>query len=85
MQQLHEAGQKEFPLVVKGDVQGSIEAISGALAKISTDEVQARVVHSGVGGITESDISLAVASMGQWQLEKYMMLPVAAGNQSVCR
>lgn len=62
MQQLHEAGQKEFPLVIKGDVQGSIEAISGALAKISTDEVQARVVHSGVGGITESDISLAVAS-----------------------
>ena len=62
MQQLHEAGQKEFPLVIKGDVQGSIEAIAGALAKISTDEVQARVVHSGVGGITESDISLAVAS-----------------------
>ena len=62
MQQLHEAGQKEFPLVIKGDVQGSIEAISGALAKISTDEVQARIVHSGVGGITESDISLAVAS-----------------------
>lgn len=62
MQQLHEAGQKEFPLVIKGDVQGSIEAINGALAKISTDEVQARVVHSGVGGITESDISLAVAS-----------------------
>jgi len=43
-------------------VQGSIEAISGALAKISTDEVQARIVHSGVGGITESDISLATAS-----------------------
>ena len=62
MQQLHEAGQKEFPLVIKGDVQGSIEAITGALAKISTDEVQARIVHSGVGGITESDISLAVAS-----------------------
>jgi len=62
MQQLHEAGQKEFPLVIKGDVQGSIEAINGALAKISTDEVQARIVHSGVGGITESDISLATAS-----------------------
>lgn len=62
MQQLHEAGQKEFPLVIKGDVQGSIEAISGALAKISTEEVGARIVHSGVGGITESDIALAVAS-----------------------
>ena len=62
MQQLHEAGKKEFPLVIKGDVQGSIEAINGALAKISTDEVEARVVHSGVGGITESDIALANAS-----------------------
>ncbi len=62
MQQLHEAGKKEFPLVIKGDVQGSVEAIAGALAKISTDEVEARIVHSGVGGITESDISLATAS-----------------------
>ena len=62
MQQLHEEGKKEFPLVVKGDVQGSVEAIAGALAKISTDEVEARIVHSGVGGITESDISLATAS-----------------------
>ena len=62
MQQLHEAGKQEFPLVIKGDVQGSIEAISGALAKISTDEVEARLVHTGVGGITESDVSLATAS-----------------------
>jgi translation initiation factor IF-2 len=62
MQQLHEAGKKEFPLVIKGDVQGSIEAIAGALAKISTDEVEARLVHTGVGGITESDVSLATAS-----------------------
>jgi translation initiation factor IF-2 len=62
MQQLHEAGKKEFPLVIKGDVQGSIEAIAGALSKISTDEVEARIVHSGVGGITESDVSLANAS-----------------------
>ncbi|MEM6463165.1 MAG: translation initiation factor IF-2 [Pseudomonadota bacterium] len=62
MTQLQDIGVKEFPLVIKGDVQGSIEAIAGALEKLGTDEVQARVVHSGAGGITESDISLAEAS-----------------------
>ena len=62
MTQLQSAGVKEFPLVVKGDVQGSIEAIAGALDKLGTDEVRARIVHSGAGGITESDISLAEAS-----------------------
>ena len=57
------AGQiKEFPILVKGDVQGSIEAINAALRSIGNEEVQARIVHSGVGGITESDISLAAAS-----------------------
>jgi translation initiation factor IF-2 len=49
----------EFPLVIKGDVQGSVEAILGALEKLGTDEVQARIVHSGAGGITETDVSLA--------------------------
>ena len=62
MQQLKEAGKKEFPLVIKGDVQGSVEAIAGSLKKISTDEVEARIIHSGVGQITESDIALANAS-----------------------
>ncbi len=62
MQQLKEAGTKEFILLVKGDVQGSIEAIAGSLKKISTDEVEARIVHAGVGGITESDVALAHAS-----------------------
>lgn len=52
----------EFPLLIKGDVQGSIEAISGALDKLGTDEVSARIVHSGAGAITESDVSLAEAS-----------------------
>jgi translation initiation factor IF-2 len=56
------AGRKEFTLVVKGDVQGSVEAIVGALDKAGNDEVAARVIHSGVGGITESDITLAEAS-----------------------
>jgi len=62
MTQLQSAGVKEFPLVIKGDVQGSIEAIAGALEKLGTDEVRARIVHSAVGGVTESDISLAEAS-----------------------
>jgi translation initiation factor IF-2 len=62
MQQLKDAGRKEFPLVIKGDVQGSVEAITGSLKKISTDEVEARLIHTGVGGITESDVALANAS-----------------------
>ncbi|MCE7027231.1 translation initiation factor IF-2 [Jiella sp. CBK1P-4] len=62
MSQLQDTGQKNFPLVIKGDVQGSIEAIVGSLDKISTDEVRALIVHSGAGAITESDISLAAAS-----------------------
>jgi translation initiation factor IF-2 len=62
MSQLKTSGRKEFPLVIKGDVQGSIEAIVGALEKLSTDEVGARVIFSGAGGITESDVTLAEAS-----------------------
>jgi len=56
------AGRKELALVVKGDVQGSVEAITGALEKLGNDEVSARILLSGVGGITESDITLAEAS-----------------------
>ncbi|MCE1235279.1 MAG: translation initiation factor IF-2 [Hyphomicrobiales bacterium] len=62
MNQLKTAGRKEFVLVVKGDVQGSLEAIVGALEKLGNDEVRARVIHGGVGGITESDVTLASAS-----------------------
>ncbi len=62
MSQLKTAGRKEFPLVIKGDVQGSIEAIIGALDKLGTDEVGARVLHASAGGITESDVTLAQAS-----------------------
>jgi len=62
MSQLKTAGTKEFTLLIKGDVQGSVEAIVAALDKMGTDEVRARIIHAGVGGITESDISLAAAS-----------------------
>ena len=53
---------KELPVVVKSDVQGSLEAIVGSLEKLSTDEVSVRVLHSAVGGINESDVILAKAS-----------------------
>jgi translation initiation factor IF-2 len=56
------AGKKEFPLVIKGDVQGSVEAIAASVEKLGNDEVRARVLHTGVGGITESDITLASAT-----------------------
>ncbi|TKT74925.1 translation initiation factor IF-2 [Aquamicrobium sp. LC103] len=62
MSQLQTSGLKEFPLLIKGDVQGSIEAIVNALDKLGTDEVRARIVHSGAGAITESDVSLAETS-----------------------
>ncbi len=62
MSQLKSAGRKEFPLVIKADVQGSLEAIVGALDKLGTDEVGARVLHAGVGGITELDVTLASSS-----------------------
>jgi translation initiation factor IF-2 len=62
MAQAKTSGRREFPLVVKADVQGSVEAIIGALDKLATEEVAARVLHSGVGGISESDVTLAEAS-----------------------
>ncbi|RUV95316.1 translation initiation factor IF-2 [Mesorhizobium sp. M1A.F.Ca.IN.022.07.1.1] len=62
MSQLQASGLKEFPLVIKGDVQGSIEAINAALEKLGNDEVRVRIVHSGAGGITETDVSLAETS-----------------------
>jgi translation initiation factor IF-2 len=62
MAQAKTSGRKEFPLVVKADVQGSLEAIIGSLDKLGTDEVAARVLHAGVGGISESDVTLAEAS-----------------------
>jgi translation initiation factor IF-2 len=60
--QLKEKNISELPIIVKADVQGSAEAIVQALDKLGTDEVKARVLHAGVGGVTESDITLATAS-----------------------
>jgi translation initiation factor IF-2 len=62
MNQLKVAGIAKFPLIIKGDVQGSVEAIVASLNKLSTDEVSAQLLMSAVGGITESDVTLASAS-----------------------
>lgn len=62
MTKLQTAGKKEFPLVVKTDVQGSLEAIVASLEKLGNEEVAARIIHGGVGGVTESDVTLASAS-----------------------
>jgi translation initiation factor IF-2 len=59
MSQLKTSGRKDFPLIIKADVQGSLEAILGSLDKLGTDEVAARILHAGVGGISESDVTLA--------------------------
>jgi len=52
----------QYPVVVKADAQGSVEAIVGSLQKIGNEDIQVRILHSGVGGITESDVTLAAAS-----------------------
>ncbi len=58
-----EAGEvKQLPIIIKADVQGSQEALSASLLKLSTDEVKVQVVYAGVGGVSESDVNLAIAS-----------------------
>ncbi|WP_404711646.1 translation initiation factor IF-2 [Sphingomonas sp. MMS24-J13] len=59
---LRDKQAQQFPLVIKADAQGSVEAIIGSLQKIGNDDIQVRILSSGVGGITESDVSLAAAS-----------------------
>lgn len=60
--QISEGVVKELPIIVKADVQGSVEALRGSLEKLSTDEVKIRVIHGGAGAINETDIILAAAS-----------------------
>jgi translation initiation factor IF-2 len=60
--QMAEGEVKVLPLIIKSDVQGSFEALSGSLEKLSTDEVKVNVIHSAVGAVNESDINLATAS-----------------------
>ncbi|MGL4991096.1 MAG: translation initiation factor IF-2 [Sarcina sp.] len=60
--QIKEGKVKELSVIVKADVQGSVEAIKGSLEKLSTEDVKVRVIHGGVGAITETDVTLATAS-----------------------
>ncbi|MEE9315359.1 MAG: translation initiation factor IF-2 [Rhizobiaceae bacterium] len=62
MSNLQAQGASKAPLVIKGDTRGSVEAIIASLNGLGTEEVQVQIVHSGVGGITESDVTLAIAS-----------------------
>ncbi|HYF59682.1 MAG TPA: translation initiation factor IF-2 [Burkholderiaceae bacterium] len=62
LDQMAEGAAQSLALIVKADVQGSQEALSQAMLKLSTDEVRVQIVHAAVGGITESDVNLAVAS-----------------------
>jgi translation initiation factor IF-2 len=59
---MSEAGKKELPIILKADVQGSVETIMATLAKMTSDEVRVSIKHAAVGGISESDVSLADAS-----------------------
>lgn len=60
--QIQIGGVSELPVIVKGDVDGSVEAVSDSLMKLSTEEVKVKVIHKGVGAISESDVLLANAS-----------------------
>jgi translation initiation factor IF-2 len=60
--QMKEGNLKEFNIIIKADVQGSVEALKSSLLKLSNDEIAVKCIHSGVGAITESDVSLASAS-----------------------
>jgi translation initiation factor IF-2 len=57
-----DSGQQELRVLIKGDVQGSVEAVADALAKLSTEKVRLSIIHAGVGAITENDINLAIAA-----------------------
>ena len=62
MDQMGQGAKQVLPLIIKSDVQGSQEALAQSLLKLSTDEVKVQIVHAAVGGISESDINLAIAS-----------------------
>jgi len=61
-EQVRQAGVKDLPLIIKGDVTGSVEVLADSLVRMSTEKVRVKVLHSGVGSITESDVLLATAS-----------------------
>ncbi|HTJ81430.1 MAG TPA: translation initiation factor IF-2, partial [Polyangiaceae bacterium] len=62
MERLKEADQLDLKLIIKGDVQGSVEAVAASLSKLSTPKVKVTIVHAAVGAITEGDVNLAIAS-----------------------
>ena len=80
-QQMMQSGeQEELQLVVKADVHGSIEALNKSLEDLSTDKVRVKIVHSGVGGITENDVMLASASEGLCIIIGFNVRPQGKAN-----
>src|SRR6202041_2643108 len=61
-ERIAKSGQQELRVIIKGDVQGSVEAVADAMTKLSTEKVRLSVIHAGVGAITEGDVNLAIAS-----------------------
>jgi translation initiation factor IF-2 len=61
-QRIKQGESRELPLIIKGDVNGSVEALSDSLMKLGSEEVSVKIIHSGVGAITETDVNLAEAS-----------------------
>lgn len=76
---------QELNIIVKGDVDGSVEALSDSLIKLSTEQIQVNVIHKGVGAISESDVSLAAASMRLSSDSRYVLrvLPLRWRNRKV--
>ena len=81
--QIQAGERKELPLIVKADVQGSVEAVKASLEKLSNEEVNVRVIHGGVGAINESDVMLAVSSGAI--IVGFNVRPDAAARESAAR
>src|SRR6202044_3670131 len=63
-ERIAKSGQQELRVIIKGDVQGSVEAVADAMTKLSTEKVRLSVITAAVGAITEGDVNLAIASKG---------------------
>ncbi|MCD6303373.1 MAG: translation initiation factor IF-2 [Planctomycetes bacterium] len=77
--QIRQGEKVELPLIVKADVQGSVEAVTGSLNKLSTDEAKVNILHAGVGGISTGDVTLAEASGAM--IIGFNVVPDAAARQ----
>ena len=80
--QIQASDLKELPIIVKADVQGSVEAVKQSLVKLSNDEVVVRVIHGGVGAVNESDVSLVLHQMRSSSDLTFVLIPQRNSWQS---